>query len=34
MTYSETGEQNYISGRVKKRIQEVKDKKLKKLDQM
>jgi small GTP-binding protein len=32
MTYSETGEQNYISGRVKKRIQEVKDKKLKKLD--
>jgi small GTP-binding protein len=32
MTYSETGEQNYISGHVKERIQEVKDKKLKKLD--
>ena len=32
MTYSETGEQNYISERVKERIQEVKDKKLKELD--
>ena len=32
MTYSKTGEQNYILERVKERIQEVKDKKLKELD--